>query len=734
MKTISPETHQSQSIRRRILYPLGAVLFLLILASVGSVYWIQQQTIREKVAMRIRGVEILFRERLQNQSILLEGLSYLIRSKKELEAAWLAQDPARIKALAWPLFQHLQKNYRVLQLTLLNPDGKVSFPFHEGPVLDSPTVPHVLNPASYLEGSSYELEIAKSGQFYLRQRSSWEVDGEKLGWIDIAQELDRDIVTMEKVLGVTLFITARKNRIERSEWEKHFLLKEIQNPWDLFSDYVIMDESLDEVFPTLQPLRKLYEGGQKNVSFDFVIGNKTYQTGFVPLTDPQGEEIGDLVVLTDVTREKKFLWQLGLGLIALSLGVGGALMWFFYLYIGRIEKQMLDNQNYLRLEIEEREWAQKVQQESETRYQELVENANSIILRMDTKGNVTFFNEFAQKFFGYSEEEILGQNVLETIVPKTESTSGRGLEDMMEEMVKNPGAFTNHVNENISKDGRRFWIAWANKIVFDENRKACEVLCVGNDITERKRAEEELEKTAQELVRSNRELEQFAYVASHDLQEPLRKINAFSDLLMGKENVGLDEESKDYLKRMRSAATRMSRLIQDLLAYSRVTTKQTPFETVDLKQTVDEVLSDLEVRVKETGGKVEVGVLEKISADPLQMRQLFQNLIGNALKYRKKEVPPVVKVIPSMEDKHFYEIKIEDNGIGFDEKYKDRIFAPFQRLHTREEYEGTGIGLAICKKIVERHGGVLEVHSQPEAGSTFIIRLPKKLILEEKRA
>ncbi|MBD2385842.1 PAS domain-containing sensor histidine kinase [Cylindrospermum sp. FACHB-282] len=237
----------------------------------------------------------------------------------------------------------------------------------------------------------------------------------------------------------------------------------------------------------------------------------------------------------------------------------------------------------------------------------------------------------------------------------------------------------------------------------------------------------------QELTRSNEELQQFAFIASHDLQEPLRKIKTFGERLQATNGEALNPQGCDYLERMQNATLRMQTLIEDLLALSRVTTRAQPFVSVNLAKITQEVLSDLEVRIQQTGARVEVGNLPIIQGDPLQMRQLLQNLICNALKFHRQEEPPVVKIysqfLNNQLDKvavgeQFCKIIIEDNGIGFAEKYLDRIFNIFQRLHSRSEYEGTGIGLAICRKITERHHGTITAQSKPGQGATFMITLP----------
>jgi signal transduction histidine kinase len=254
-------------------------------------------------------------------------------------------------------------------------------------------------------------------------------------------------------------------------------------------------------------------------------------------------------------------------------------------------------------------------------------------------------------------------------------------------------------------------------------------------IAEMDRSHRDLKTYAAKLERSNRELQDFASVASHDLQEPLRKVQAFSDRLRSKYGAVLDVQGGDYLDRVQNAAGRMQTLIDDLLTYSRVTTKAQPFVPVDLAAATRDVLADLEVRIERTGGRVEVAELPTVEADPLQVRQLMQNLIGNALKYHRPEAPPIVKVHSAQRERdrlgangdtgqEFCQVMVEDNGIGFDEAYSERIFGIFQRLHGRTEYEGTGVGLAVCRKIAERHGGTVTARSTPGQGSTFTITLP----------
>ncbi len=274
----------------------------------------------------------------------------------------------------------------------------------------------------------------------------------------------------------------------------------------------------------------------------------------------------------------------------------------------------------------------------------------------------------------------------------------------------------------ITKDDTRLPVEIIGKTMYSGDRKL-RVVAV-RDISERKKAEARMRKTMEDLERSNRELEQFAYVASHDLQEPLRMVASYTQLLARRYGDQLDQDAHEFISYAVDGAERMQRLINDLLAYSRVGTRGKPFQETDCVRVLDRAIDNLQLLIDDTCAEIAHDRLPAVVADELQMTELFQNLLTNAIKFHG-QVPPRVHVGAQRQDTGWL-FSVSDNGIGIDPEYHDRIFVIFQRLHARDEYPGTGIGLAICKRIVERHGGRIWVESQLGEGATFYFTIPDR--------
>ncbi|RJR38409.1 MAG: PAS domain S-box protein [Desulfobacteraceae bacterium] len=375
--------------------------------------------------------------------------------------------------------------------------------------------------------------------------------------------------------------------------------------------------------------------------------------------------------------------------------------------------------------------AENALRESEEKFRNLYDEAPVGYIELNSEGRVDRVNKKMSEMLGYSADEMVGEPMWAFVVEEKEA----------EEAIR--AKLAGHEDPSIAlernyktKNGPPIPVIIKDRIVRNGEGGVTRVRVTVQDITERKRMEEDLRRSRDELesrVRErtieleskNRELREFTYAASHDLNEPLRKIQVFGDLLTKTSANRLGEQGREFVSRMTGAANRMQMLLEALLRYSRLETRGGDFKRLKLNDVVKGAAADLEIALRDAGAQLKIGSLPSVIGDPYQLRQVFQNLIGNAAKYHRSEVKPLIKIYGE-EYEGAYHILVEDNGIGFDEKYSDKIFQPFQRLHGKHEYPGTGIGLSICRKVVESHGGTIKAKSTIGKGSTFIITLPVK--------
>jgi PAS domain S-box-containing protein len=359
---------------------------------------------------------------------------------------------------------------------------------------------------------------------------------------------------------------------------------------------------------------------------------------------------------------------------------------------------------------------------TEEKYYNIINSTSEGFFELNRSHEITSVNDALLKMLKTTRGKIIGRNILGAV----HSTEAEAFGDSLGELWRGLGGVAATVTLQAADDTRLHTRISATPVTSDGGRVTGAFALV-TDISELVEMKDSLARYSEELKRSNQELQDFASVASHDLQEPLRKIVAFGDRLKTKTEATLTEEALDYLQRMQGAASRMQRLIEELLSFSRIATRAKPFEPTDLNVIMQGIVSDLEERLIRSGGRVEFDSLPTIEADAMQMHQLFMNLVANGLKFHAEGVTPVVTVRQARKTTdEYYEIEVADNGIGFEMKFLDKIFKPFQRLHGRGQYEGTGMGLAICDKIVKRHGGLMAVASAPGEGTAITVRLPAR--------
>lgn len=369
-------------------------------------------------------------------------------------------------------------------------------------------------------------------------------------------------------------------------------------------------------------------------------------------------------------------------------------------------------------DITERKKAETELHNSEERYRRIVETAQEGIWMIDENNSITFCNKKMCEILEYSYEEVIGKRLFDFMDEQGKKTARQRIEQ------RKPGMDGNYDVRYFTKSGKGIWTNISTSEIFSEDEKYLGTLAMVTDITKRKHNEELLQKSEvyleqqnKELERKNKELEQFAYVASHDLQEPLRTTSSFVELLQRQYHEKLDAKASKYIGYIVQASDRMGILIKDLLDFSRIGIKK-ELEPVDCNGVLCDVITDIDRAIKDTGAEINSQNLPVINGYSTEMKQLFQNLILNAIKFRKGNIPPKINI--SVQKKSdYWQFAFTDNGIGIDKQYSERIFIIFQRLHTRSEYEGSGIGLSHCKKIVELHHGKIWVESIPGQGSTF---------------
>ena len=399
---------------------------------------------------------------------------------------------------------------------------------------------------------------------------------------------------------------------------------------------------------------------------------------------------------------------------------------------------------------------------------DVVESSNDAIITKSLEGIITSWNKGAEKIYGYNSEEVIGKNI-SILVP---SSLKNEISDLIEKIIQGK-QILHYDTLRVKKNGALINVSITLSPIMDSSKKLVAISTISRDITESKKAEEkmqellselqssseeltssneELQATSEELKTSNeelqlqmdseveakrqieeiasklkvsnKELEQFAYVASHDLQEPLRMVTSFTQLLERQYKGQLDKDADEYIGFIVEGTHRMKYLIEDLLEFSRLNTEAKEFELAYLEMVLDDVLLNLQLSIKENNAKITHDPLPTLTVDLMQIRQLFQNLISNAIKFHGDETPEIH--ISAQKTGSEWIFSVNDKGIGIDSKHQELIFGVFKRLHTRDEYKGTGIGLSICKRIVERHSGRIWVESEPGKGSTFYFTIPEK--------
>jgi len=599
----------------------------------------------------------------------------ILAQNENFQNIYLQKDREALYKAVEPLFQELKQSYGITHFYFILPDGKCFLRVHDKAIYGDEITRFTFWKARDTKQVASGLELGKTA-FALRVVRPYYHNNELIGYVELGEEIDNFLEMLKGSSDNEFFLLIKKQYLDKEKYDLVKSREMVRNNWDDFDDYVIVGSTKDsndfrELFSkttTLEHEKDYWD------SHSFIKdGNNHYAIDSFGFADAGNQDSGMILSMIEISALVGHLQENMRSIVIMGVFIFIIAMFFcFYASF-------------------------------------------SIVGPIQTLRDVVFnigSGDFSKRANIRSKDEV-GQ-------------LSQAINKMAEKLQDSYSGLEAKVAEKTKELSQTLLQSQKDNKALEETKTA--VLNILDDLEESKKGlEEERDKLAalkNDLERSNQELEQFAYVASHDLQEPIRMVASYTQLLERQYNDLLDDKGRKYIFFATDGAKRMQQLIDDLLTFSRVGTRGKEFAMVNSSEACKQAIANLDIAIKESASEITVDELPIVYGDDVQLLQLFQNLIGNAIKYRGDKNPKIH--IGSEEKEKEWLFSVSDNGIGIDEKYKDRIFIIFQRLHTKKEYNGTGIGLAVCKKIVERHGGHIWIKSQSEEGTTFYFTIPKE--------
>lgn len=749
-----------QRVKRPVLVLLGISLIGLFSATLFGFHQYVQHDIDKHTRSSLLAVGEMFRGKLNEDALLMEGFIDFIKKDQQLRNAWLAKERETLLHIATPIFKNMRSRYNITHF-YFHDVKQVNFlrvhnPSRYGDYINRSTMAGAIDYGETVHG----IELGPFGTLTLRVVSPWRIDGQQVGYIELGKEIEHITPTLSKILRADLIFAIDKSHLDRTKWEEGLQMTGRSGNWDQLRDFVIVDHTVDLEFSKLQRYLKQDHRAHARLLFDMVSGDRRYRGGFVMLSDHAGRDLGDIVVIRDITATLSEAHKSAACIVGAELTCGVVLLAVFWFFIGRIEQRLTKKQKDLEDEIAERRKAEKTLKKSEADHRELVEKASSIIFRMDLEGNITFLNKFARRFFGYAQNEILGKNVVGSILARTDS-AGQDLEEMIRNILIHPEKFTNNENENIRKNGETVWVTWTNTPLRNEEGHLSEILCIGNDVTEKKLMQIQLVQ-AQKLE----SIGQLAAGIAHEINTPIQYVgdnlqflkDVFADMIRlqrtcdplirtnepasGREKIAAaarkiaEEIDIDYLVQEIPEAVRQSlegvvqvtKIVKSMKEFSHPGTKGKAF--IDMNRALESTVTVTRNQWKYIANLTLYLApdLPQVCCLPGEINQVFLNLIVNAIQAIEDSMTQTNGhkgniTIRTRKCSEVVEVSISDTGPGIPPEIQERIFDPF--FTTKEVGRATGQGLTIARSVVvEQHGGSIDCETQEGHGTTFVVRLP----------
>jgi PAS domain S-box-containing protein len=766
LKPMQQATKNRDKIKLTILAPLFAAILLLLWTFTLAVYHLQQRHITNEVRMRLDSTRGFFNEQLATDARLLGAIIDFLSNDPNLQNIWLARDRNDLLNYTAPLFEKFHRNYGITHLYFIDADKtcflRVHSPARFGDHIDRFT----LRAAGLSMKPYWGIELGPFGTFTLRQVHPWYVNNTFVGFIELGKEIEHIAPQLKKGLDVELVFLINKSFLNRQSWEQGQKIMGRSANWDLIPDCAIAGSTIPSLPPEFIKFAGLPHNQHEGSFVSATFNGSTYRAGCVPLLDAAGHTVGDILVIKNTTKDEASLHSLLAVVTTICLGVGALLVVLFYVHIARIEKRLLNARASLETEIEkrkvveselrrhrdnleeivdsrtaeiettnkhlheeitERKKTEEALRKSEERFKQVAQIAGDWIWEVNAEGLYTYSSPVAETLLGYKTEEIVGKKYFyDFFSPETREQLKKSAFDVFDRKE----SFTGFVNSVIHKNGSVIIFETTGTPVLDDKGNLLGYRGADRDITERKKAEKAMEKlnadletTVAQLSRSNRQLRDFAYLAAHDLKTPLRGIGMLAQWLSEDYRGKFDDAGQRQIDLLVKRVERMDKLIDAVLVYSTIARNKQNERKVDLNLLLNVVLADIK-----PPQNIKINVnndLPTIICDEKQIAQVFYNLLSNAVNFMNKSEGLIN--VDCNEEGDFLQFSVSDNGPGIEPQHFDRIFRLFQTLNDRDQYETTGAGLALAKKIVELYDGRIWLTSTVGVGSTFFFTLPKQM-------
>ena len=713
------EKHK-EKIKRRILIPLTLAILLLLMASIVSINWFQEDYLHSSVLHRLGEVKNSFEDELRENAELLSALINFIEKDTNLQNAWLEKDRDALLAYAKTIFDETNSKFRITHFCFHDIDRICFLRVHKPERYGDYIRRYTMAGAVRDEKQTWGIELGSLGTFTLRVVQPWWINSKLAGYIELGEEIEYVTPQLKEVTNADMAFFIRKSLLNRTDWEQGMKMLGNTANWDQFPKHVLIDNTLNNLPDVIGQMMESHHLGHNKFLFEMSTEKRKYHCGFVPLIDAGENEVGDIVVMCDVTEQQAELQLLLSTLISICVIIGALLFWLFYFYINSIERKIIDASDKQQAEIQQRKLTEKALQKARDYLSTVIAAIPESFMVIDPQFRIVLANKAACDLSGVVDPVAKGMKCHQ-ISHYCDTPCEEPLEICPLRQVLDTKKEAKVMHTHYTLDGKPRYVEVIASPIFGDNGEITQIIEACHDITVRRLAEEKQSELFEKIRSINEELKSFAHTVSHDLKAPLRGVSAIANWLAVDYADKFDEHGREQLMLLSLRVQRMHNLIEGVLQYSRAGSQEEERVSINLEELLPEIIDAI---APPDNIEVIVDQLPVITCCKTRITQVFQNLLSNAVKYMDK--PQGRIKVACIEENDFWKFSVTDNGPGIEEKDYEKVFKMFQVLAPKDEFESTGVGLTVVKKIIEMYDGRIWVESTPGDGSIFYFTLPKQ--------